>query len=59
MVYGLVRPGSLTSGAEGFANPCLWKGETGDPEQLKTEAMIWGETNLFTKYAIRMQYNTL
>lgn len=45
MVYGLVRPGSLTSGAEGFANPCLWKGETGDPEQLKTAAVIWGETN--------------
>ena len=31
-VYKLVRPSSVTGRAEGFVNPCLWKGETGDPE---------------------------
>ena len=39
-VYELVRPGSMTTGAEEFADPCLWKRETGDPEQSKTVATI-------------------
>jgi len=30
--YGLVHPSSVTCGVEGFVNPHLWKGETGDPE---------------------------
>ena len=37
-VYGLVWPGSVTSGAEGFfflQNPRLWKREEGDPPQKK------------------------
>jgi len=34
---GLVRPGSVTSGEEGFLlqNPRLWKRESGDPPQKK------------------------
>ena len=39
-VYGLVWPGSMTSGAEGFTNLCLQKGETGDPKIFKTAATI-------------------
>ena len=32
MVYGQVQPSSMSGGAEGSANLCLWKGETGDPK---------------------------
>ena len=38
MVYGLVWPGSVVSGAEGFVNPCLQKGETGDHKIIKNRS---------------------
>jgi len=39
-VYRLVRPGSMTSRAEGSTDSCLQKVKTGDPEYLKIAAMI-------------------
>jgi len=38
MVYGLVQPGSMTNRAEGYTDPHLWKGETGDPKLIKNNS---------------------
>ena len=37
MVYGLVQPSPMTRGAEGSTDPCLQKGETGDPKINKSK----------------------
>ena len=38
MAYRLVRPSSVSSGAKGFTNLRLQKGETGDPKIIKNSS---------------------
>jgi len=57
-VYGLVRPGSMTSGVEGFANPCLRKGETRGPRIIKNSGNDLRRNKLIY-YGFGMQDNTV